>query len=88
MKKIVFVLMLALGLTSCTKDTNNKPTYGETGLPKNCRAIIGAVISEYRKVRDPYAESYEELDYQLSQIDSLIESADKNCGLYGTSWGQ
>lgn len=35
----IFMLFTTVALTGC--DSNSKPTYGEeTGLPKNCRAIV------------------------------------------------
>lgn len=58
-------------LTGCS-DRNSMPTYGETGLPKNCRAIIAANIAGWRSG----AYSPEE----------ALESIDRNCGGEGQSW--
>ena len=48
--KVLAFLFVAFLLTSCT-DPNAKTAYSETGLPKNCRAIVKANIEEYQKVK-------------------------------------
>ena len=58
-------------VTACS-DRNAEPTFGETGLPKNCRAIITANIAGWRSG----AYSPEE----------ALESIDRNCGAEGHSW--
>lgn len=69
-----FALAVA-GIVGCQGDPNSKPTYGkETGLPKNCRAIVQANINAYR------AKQY--------TADEVIESLERNCGANGHSWGQ
>ncbi len=62
-----------LGVVGC--DPNSKPTYGEeTGLPKNCRAIVQANIDSY------HAKEY--------SPDMIMASLERNCGAGGYSWGQ
>lgn len=51
---------------------NAKPEYGDTGLPKNCRAIIKANINSYR------AGEY--------SAEDVLSSIDRNCGEFGHSW--
>jgi hypothetical protein len=69
----VFVLFCSIGLAAC--DPNSKPIYGkETGLPKNCRAIVQQNIDAYR------AKQY--------TADEIMVSLERNCGLNGHSWGE
>lgn len=94
--------MLALLLTACNDRPNSKPTYGDTGLPKNCRAIVMANVDSYRHTKSEidtayemmsnpanYKELYEQVDFlreKLDEIDGYIQSLDRNCGEYGYSW--
>lgn len=65
------VLMCVLVLlTGC--DPNAKPEYGETGLPKNCRAYVQVAINDYKAKR--YA------------ADEVMEALERNCGEHGVSW--
>jgi hypothetical protein len=75
----------ALGLTvvavaafwvgrSSAEDPNAKPTYGVTGLPKNCRAIVQVNVDAFR------AKTY--------STEEIIGSLERNCGALGHSWGQ
>ena len=66
----------ALAMASCQQfDPNSKPEYGkETGLPKNCRAIVQAKIDGYRS--------------KQFTADEVISSLERNCGAHGYSWGQ
>jgi hypothetical protein len=69
------VLVSVLALASCgVADPNSKPTYGETGLPKNCRAFVQYAIDAYR------AKQY--------TAEATINSLERNCGANGHSWGQ
>ncbi len=62
-----------LNLVGC--DPNSKATYGEeSGLPKNCRAIVQANIDSYR------AKEF--------TADEVMASLERNCGKYGHSWGR
>jgi hypothetical protein len=59
-------------LSGCD-DPNAKPIYGEeTGLPKNCRAIVQANIDGYR------SKQY--------TADEAMGSLERNCGANGMSW--
>ena len=55
-------------------DPNSKPTYGNTGLPKNCRAIVGANIEGWRSKQYTAEEA--------------LNSINRNCGINGYSWRQ
>lgn len=55
-------------------DPNAKPTYGDTGLPKNCRAIIQANVDGWRERR--------------FTADGALNSIERNCGMHGYSWGR
>jgi hypothetical protein len=46
----LFYLPLILMIAGCN-DPNEKAEYGDSGLPKNCRAIVKANIEEYQKVK-------------------------------------
>lgn len=61
---------MGFGLVGC--DNNSKPVYGDTGLPKNCRAIVQANIDSYR-------------NHQYSAND-VMDSLERNCGANGYSW--
>lgn len=71
MKRVVFALLGAVMLSGCD-DSNSKPTYGETGLPKNCRAIVQNAIDEWRK------GNY--------STEDTMSSLERNCGANGYSW--
>ena len=67
--------LLALPLAGCDDlDPNAKPTYGDTGLPKNCRAIIQANVDSWRAGEYP--------------ADEVMASIERNCGEQGHSWGR
>ena len=72
----VCVIAVAIAmLAACKGDPNAKPTFGEeSGLPKNCRAIVQANIDSYR------SKQY--------TADEVMASLERNCGTYGISWGQ
>jgi len=53
---------------------NQELRYGDTGLPKNCRALITANIKGF------YDEIY--------SADEAINSIDRNCGRYGHIWNE
>ena len=71
MKKAVIIGSILIGLTACSKP-NSKHTYGETGLPKNCRAIVQNAINEWRKG-----------NYSTNDT---MDSLERNCGEKGYSW--
>ena len=71
MKKAACVLIGVWLLSGCG-NPNSKPTYGESGLPKNCRAIVQNAIDEWRK------GSY--------STEDIMSSLERNCGANGYSW--
>ena len=71
MIRILITFSLALILIGCGK-SNSKPTYGDTGLPKNCRAIIQTNIDGWRKG-----------NYSAEEA---MDSMERNCGASGYSW--
>lgn len=82
MKAKPLAFLLALLLASCS-DKNNKATYGEeSGLPKNCRAIVQANIDAYKKARN----SGEDYGTILHDTDGVFDSLERNCGINGYSW--
>ncbi|MRT30790.1 kynureninase [Herbaspirillum sp. CAH-3] len=71
MKKIIFVSMILIA--GCQRDENDRPAYGESGLPKNCRSYVQFAIDEYR------ARKY--------NADDTFTGLERNCGLAGHLWG-
>ncbi len=65
-------LIALAALAGC--DPNAEPTYSDSGLPKNCRAIVQSGVDGWRSG-------------QWSASDALI-SIERNCGANGHSWGQ
>lgn len=64
---------IAIGYQLNPGDPNAKPTYGSTGLPKNCRALIQANLDGLRsKQYAPY---------------EAFASIERNCGAQGHNWG-
>lgn len=61
-------------LLSACGDPNAQATYGDTGLPKNCRAIIQTNIASWKAGA-------------FSAEDALV-SIDRNCGENGYSWDE
>lgn len=53
-------------------DPNSSLTYGDTGLPKNCRAIV--------------TENIERAHAKMITYDEAMASIQRNCGRYGYSW--
>ena len=71
---LVAVIAFAIGRFGFPKDSNSYPTYGSTGLPKNCRAIIQANIDGVNS-------------RQFAAEDAL-NSIGRNCGRYGYGWAE
>ena len=71
---IILGLVIAFCLGSLTGDPNRNLKYGETGFPKNCRAIV---YENYK--------SYQSKEYTP---DEVMESINRNCGQFGISWGR
>lgn len=71
---LVLLLGVLIGRYLVPSDPNDSPTYGETGRPKNCRAVIQANIDSVRS-------------NEFSASDALA-SIERNCGLHGYGWKQ
>lgn len=54
------------------RDPNEKPIYGDTGLPKNCKAIIQANLDGW------HTGAY--------TAPEVLGSIERNCGPSGYSW--
>ncbi len=65
-----WILLAAVGLSAC--DANSTLAYGDSGLPKNCRAIIKGNIDGWRSKK--------------FTAEQALSSIDRNCGEYGHSW--
>lgn len=76
MHKGICIGLLVAAASGCSRlgDPNDKPKYGDTGLPKNCRAIVQANIDGYR------SKQY--------TADEVMNSLERNCGADGYSWGR
>lgn len=73
--RLIVVAAAAAMLSACgAADPNSKPTYGETGLPKNCRAIVQANIDGFRSGQ--------------FTVEETMNSLERNCGAHGHSWGR
>ena len=71
---LVGILLAIIGyLFFYRDDPNKKPIYGETGIPRNCRAYVQMVINDYRSRKYSADESFNGLE--------------RNCGANGYSWG-
>lgn len=73
---LVFIgAAFALGVTighANNRDDNAAPEYGQTGLPKNCRAYVQTAINEYRN--------------KVHTIDEAMNGIERNCGVAGHTW--
>lgn len=76
MSKTSVALALLLLLSACGKKelSNKELMYGESGLPKNCRAIIAANIEGWQSGVFTAPEAF--------------GSIDRNCGRFGYAWEQ
>ncbi len=72
MKAKSLIVVACIGLSAC--DTNSKLTYGDSGLPKNCRAIIKGNVDGWRS--------------GAFTAEEALGSIDRNCGENGYSWGR
>jgi hypothetical protein len=66
------VISCLLLLSAC--DPNAKAEYGDSGLPKNCRAYVQTAIDGYK------AKRY--------TADEAMAGLERNCGGHGSSWGR
>ncbi len=74
MKPMIIAVMLTALFGCMNTDVNDRPTYGDSGLPKNCRAIIAVNIEGWRSKQ-----------YTAEEV---LGAIDRNCGASGYSWGQ
>jgi len=75
LKNFSILILIVSILSGCNnKDSNSSLIYGESGLPKNCRAIITSNINGYKN------KSY--------TADEALNSIERNCGEFGYSWGK
>lgn len=75
--KIIFIGLLFVGAFYFGKangDPNKTIIYGDTGFPKNCRAIIDANIKGWQ------GGNY--------SAEEALGSIERNCGATGYSWGR
>ena len=71
---IILGLVIAFCLGKLTGDPNKTLKYGDTGFPKNCRAIVH--------------ENYKGYQSKEYTPDEVMESINRNCGQFGISWGR
>lgn len=74
-------LVALIFLSGCSPfgDPNAEPTYGETGLPANCRAYVQSVIDTHRQAAKKN---------DVRAMNEAIDGLERNCGRYGYSWGK
>lgn len=69
---IILGVFVGLILSPSPEDSNSRLMYGDTGLPKNCRAIISTNIT-----------AFQNNEYSAEDV---LESINRNCGAEGYSW--
>lgn len=76
MKATLLSVAAAIALFGCGKfgDPNERAVYAESGLPVNCRALIGENIKGWRSGHYKPQEA--------------LDSIDRNCGADGYNWGK
>lgn len=77
--KIKYLILILVTIATffigwLTGDPNRSLKYGDTGFPKNCRAIV--------------YENYKGYQSKKYTSDEAMESINRNCGQFGTSWGR
>ena len=83
MRTLIMIFSL-ISISACSSDYNSSALYGETGLPKNCRAIVQTNIDAYKNI----SRSNIDGDSKLDEINGLFESLERNCGANGYSWDE
>lgn len=71
---IVVVAIVFFNLGKSDGKTNQYPTYGTTGAPKNCRALIAANIEGYT--------------FGTYSAEEALDSINRNCGRSGYIWNE
>lgn len=82
--KLQLIFLSSFVLIGCSEKPNSKANYGESGLPKNCRALVQANVDMYRKL-DKSQENY--LDFRV-ELEGIIDSLERNCGANGYNWDE
>ena len=73
--RAAMLLVVVFGAAICAGcDPNSKPTFGDSGAPKNCKAIIQANIDAWRT--------------KQQSAEDVLDSIERNCGANGYSWGK
>ena len=70
MFKTLFFFLGVAFLVGC--DPNSQPKFGDSGLPKNCRAYVQVAVDSYRSKR--------------YTADEVMDGLERNCGAQGHSW--
>lgn len=71
---ILIVAVTFFNIGKSSGKTNQYPTYGSSGFPKNCRALIAANIDGYRT--------------KIYSADEALGSIERNCGRFGRIWNE
>lgn len=71
--RIIVAFSILAFLTGC-RDGNSSLEYGESGFPKNCRALIKANIDGWHSGE--------------FKAEDALSSIDRNCGEFGITWGK
>ncbi len=69
---LAFIIGAFVGAKYFYDDPNSKLVYGDTGYPKNCRAIITENMRGYKD--------------RTFSAEQALDSIDRNCGEFGYSW--
>lgn len=70
MAKFLIFCLSILALAGC--DSNSRPEFGDSGLPKNCRAYVQVAVDSYRTKR-----------YSTNKV---MDGLERNCGVQGHLW--
>jgi hypothetical protein len=71
---IIIIVVVSYNIGFSNGIGNQELTYGPTGFPKNCRALISANI--------------EPLEYGEYTEEEALYSIERNCGRYGYIWSE
>lgn len=70
---VIILIIISFYIGKSNGDPNKGFIYGETGLPRNCRAII--------------TENIQGWNSGIYTAEESLGSIDRNCGAEGYSWG-
>lgn len=65
---------VAVGWAAAPGNPNKEATYGKSGLPKNCRALVQANIDGLRS--------------RAYTVEEALASLERNCGRHGYNWDE